>query len=94
MQVESEKELSKVQQWFFVVRDYAVIFSVRSWPIEILGHIPHAARAFRPGYTRLPWVVPSWEEVCCVLNIVGLSRIALLQVLEEERLVCGLSVFV
>lgn len=94
MQVESEKELSKVQQWFFVVRDYAVIFSVRSWPIEILEHIPHAARAFRPGYTQIPWVVPSWEEVCCVLNIVSLRRTALLQVLEEERLVDDLSVFV
>ena len=94
MQVESEKELSKVQQWFFVVRDYAVIFSIRSWPIEILVTIPHAARAFRPGYTRLPWVVPSWEEVCCVLNIVGLRRIALLQGREDEHLVWGLSVFV
>ena len=94
MQVESQKYLSKVQQWSFVVRDYAVIFSVRSWPIEILEHIPHAARAFRPGFTQLPWVVPRWEEVCCALNIVGLGRIALLQVLEEERLVCGLSVFV
>ena len=93
MQVESEKELSKLQQWFFVVRDYTAIFSFSSWPIEILEHIPHAARAFRPGYTRLPWVVPSWEEVCSMVNIVGLRRIALLEVLEEEHLVCGLSVF-
>ena len=74
MQVESEKELSKVQQWFFVVRDYAVKFSVRSWLFGILEYIPHAARAVRPSYTRLPWVVPRWEEVCCVRNIVGLRK--------------------
>ena len=66
--------MSKVQQWFFVVRDFAAKFSVKSWPIEILEYIPHAARAVRPGYTRRPWVVPRWEEVSCVRNIVGLRR--------------------
>ena len=32
-----------------MVRDYAVIFSDRSWPIEMLEHIPHAAASLSAG---------------------------------------------
>ena len=49
MQVESGEELSKIQQWIFVVQDYKLDISIRYYKIEMFKSIPHAARAVRPG---------------------------------------------